>query len=76
MTATSMYSRVQGSPLNNRTSYDRTDKNQICVEVALYKMSTLALVKCAATKHCDVNVTFAALIMVLFHLWTYTSDIH
>ncbi len=30
----------------------------------------VALVKGIATKRCDVNVTFAALVVALFHLWT------
>lgn len=79
MTATSMYSQAQGSPLNNSTSYDRA-KSKIKIawrQPHMYHVCIcVALVKCIASKHCDVNVTFAAFVVVLFHLWTDTSDIH
>lgn len=35
-----------------------------------------ALVKCRGTKRGHVNVTFAALVVRLFHLSTDTRDIH
>lgn len=79
MTATSMYSQAQGSQLNNSTWYDRT-KSKIKSPWRHPRMSVasicFALVKDAASKHCGVNITLAALMLVLFHLWTDTSDIN
>lgn len=79
VTATSMYSRAQGSPLNNSTSYDRAKSKIKCAWRQPHADAAAvcsALVKCTSTKHPDVNVTFAALAVVLFHLWADTGDIH
>lgn len=79
MTATSMYSQAQGSSLNNSTSYVQPNsKTQSVWMLGLRELlvSALLLRKCTATKYCDVTVTFAALMVFLFHLWTDTSDIH